>query len=163
MAQPLITLVDWKKYRFLIMDAPNDVNLHIYVEQLQKHHVSDVVRVCEKTYDESKVESNGIKMHVRCVTTSARPPGRPEPGARPPPSAPRRTVASPHVRVRPTPCAPRCDRMSGPQELAFTDGAAPPTHVLDTWLALVDQRFKHGDSHGTIAVHCVAGLGRCVA
>mmetsp|Transcript_6105 Transcript_6105/g.19443 ORF Transcript_6105/g.19443 Transcript_6105/m.19443 type:complete len:163 (+) Transcript_6105:128-616(+) len=108
MAQPLITLVDWKKYHFLIMDAPNDVNLHVYIEQLRKHNVTDVVRICEKTYDESKVEGEGMAMH----------------------------------------------------ELAFADGAAPPAHVLDSWLNLVDHKFKHGDSNETIAVHCMAGLGR---
>lgn len=65
-AQPLMTLVDWKKYRFIIMDAPNEVNLHAYVEHLRKHGVTDVVRVCEEqTYAPAKLEDAGIKAHVR--------------------------------------------------------------------------------------------------
>lgn len=50
-------------------------------------------------------------------------------------------------------------------EMAFKDGDPPPQHVLDGWLALNDTVFKkRGASESktdpTIAVHCVAGLGR---
>ncbi len=66
-------------------------------------------------------------------------------------------------------------------EIPFPDGDPPPQHVVDKWLRLVDQVFKHGgqpqkggpghtsvvidlDLAGVakpaIAIHCVAGLGR---
>lgn len=41
------------------------------------------------------------------------------------------------------------------------DGAAPPQAVLDEWLNIVDTRFRSGEGN-TVAVHCVAGLGRFV-
>lgn len=53
------------------------------------------------------------------------------------------------------------------QEMAFQDGSPPPQHILDSWLSLCDKVFKKksdGESKTapTVAVHCVAGLGRCV-
>ncbi|KAI9015398.1 protein tyrosine phosphatase type IVA, member 1 [Hyaloraphidium curvatum] len=53
----------------------------------------------------------------------------------------------------------------------FPDGGVPPKQVVHGWLSLVDERFgnvpeppkdaKPGQNQGpTIAVHCVAGLGR---
>ncbi|KAI9472065.1 MAG: protein-tyrosine phosphatase-like protein [Benjaminiella poitrasii] len=53
----------------------------------------------------------------------------------------------------------------------FTDGDAPPNNVIDSWLNLIDIRFKesktkkeeeeNGRGGGPcIAAHCVAGLGR---
>lgn len=40
---------------------------------------------------------------------------------------------------------------------AFSDGANPPSHIVESWLDLVKQATEEGK---TIAVHCVAGLGR---
>lgn len=65
MSQPLTTLVEWKRFRFLIMDAPNDINLDVYIAELKKHGITDVVRVCEPTYDSSRVTAVGIQLHVR--------------------------------------------------------------------------------------------------
>ncbi|KAF9287558.1 Protein tyrosine phosphatase type IVA 1 [Mortierella alpina] len=44
----------------------------------------------------------------------------------------------------------------------FRDGAVPPTNIIKSWLQLVDSRIvRQDDIHApTIAVHCVAGLGR---
>ncbi|CAO3589843.1 unnamed protein product [Absidia cylindrospora] len=44
----------------------------------------------------------------------------------------------------------------------FSDGASPPATIVDTWLNLIEKRF-HGVDHPSncIAIHCVAGLGRC--
>ncbi|EZG51710.1 protein tyrosine phosphatase [Gregarina niphandrodes] len=41
--------------------------------------------------------------------------------------------------------------------LAYPDGDSPPQHVIDRWLDIVEEARQQG---GTIAVHCVAGLGR---
>jgi len=43
-------------------------------------------------------------------------------------------------------------------EMPFKDGDPPPDDVIDKWLELVDEEMKSKDS--TVAVHCVAGLGR---
>lgn len=59
-------------------------------------------------------------------------------------------------------------------ELPFPDGAPPPTEVVNDWLDLVETTFrltptpkssvdsssKSAPKKATIAVHCVAGLGR---
>ncbi|KAL7535810.1 hypothetical protein ACHAWF_005276 [Thalassiosira exigua] len=49
-------------------------------------------------------------------------------------------------------------------DMAYDDGTSPPEAVLDRWLGLVEERFfppsgPDGEK-ATIAVHCVAGLGR---
>eukprot|EP00163_Fabomonas_tropica_P013063 TRINITY_DN2450_c0_g1_i1.p1 TRINITY_DN2450_c0_g1~~TRINITY_DN2450_c0_g1_i1.p1 ORF type:complete len:170 (-),score=22.63 TRINITY_DN2450_c0_g1_i1:75-584(-) len=50
-------------------------------------------------------------------------------------------------------------------ELPFTDGEYPPEHVVDAWLDIVKQELERAaqrnkGEQATIAVHCVAGLGR---
>lgn len=45
------------------------------------------------------------------------------------------------------------------QDLAFADGDAPPVHIIDEWLALVDTHLIK-QQNGPLGVHCVAGLGR---
>lgn len=121
--------------RFLVMDAPRQSNLHLYIHECRKQGVTDLVRVCEPTYNgEVDLANAGIKLH----------------------------------------------------ELEYPDGTSPPQDVLDRWLELVHQRFFRkkrapelelaptSSSNGagktntsitplperTIAVHCVAGLGR---
>lgn len=56
------SLVEWKKLRFVIMDAPKANNLHLYLKELKKQNVVCVVRVCEATYPASEVEAAGIQL-----------------------------------------------------------------------------------------------------
>lgn len=111
------SLVAYKQMRFLIMDAPSETNLQLYIKEMEKYNVTDVVRVCDPSYPKDVVERHGIKMH----------------------------------------------------ELIFPDGEAPPENVVSYWLGLVESRFGHEKSElaeteehpgVTIAIHCVAGLGR---
>lgn len=44
-------------------------------------------------------------------------------------------------------------------DLAFDDGTAPPTEVVDQWFNLLKTRFRE-EPGCCVAVHCVAGLGR---
>mmetsp|Transcript_30925 Transcript_30925/g.65195 ORF Transcript_30925/g.65195 Transcript_30925/m.65195 type:complete len:156 (+) Transcript_30925:605-1072(+) len=98
------------------MDAPRQSNLHLYIKECRRNHVTDVVRVCEPTYLGSELLKAGIQLH----------------------------------------------------EMAYEDGHSPPEEVLARWLRLVEDRFFGGGGSGgnanaaqnTIAVHCVAGLGR---
>lgn len=53
------------------------------------------------------------------------------------------------------------------EELYFTDGAAPPRHIIVKWIDIVRETFVEngklkykGDNIPSIAVHCLAGLGR---
>eukprot|EP00954_Amorphochlora_amoebiformis_P003837 297814-Amorphochlora_amoeboformis.AAC.1 len=52
------------------------------------------------------------------------------------------------------------------QELPFADGAPPPNEIVTKWLSIVKDVFESKGNKATIAIHCVAGLGRapvCVA
>lgn len=51
------------KLRFLIMDAPRQGNLHLYIKEMRKHSVTDVVRVCEPTYQTGELQNAGIAAH----------------------------------------------------------------------------------------------------
>mmetsp|Transcript_23183 Transcript_23183/g.55921 ORF Transcript_23183/g.55921 Transcript_23183/m.55921 type:complete len:232 (-) Transcript_23183:362-1057(-) len=118
------TLIRTSNLCFLIMDAPRQSNLHLYIKECRRNDVTDIVRVCEPTYHGGELTSAGISLH----------------------------------------------------EMAYEDGHSPPEPVLDRWLALVEDRFMGGGGgggsgsgpspaaknkeHRTIAVHCVAGLGR---
>jgi len=46
------------------------------------------------------------------------------------------------------------------KDLPYDDGSAPPKHVIDSWLKLIDKVFpKDTKPTSTVAIHCVAGLG----
>lgn len=60
------SLIEWKKLRFLIMDAPKANNLHLYLRELKKHNVVCIVRVCEPTYQASEVEAAGMQVRKHC-------------------------------------------------------------------------------------------------
>jgi len=57
------TLIEVEKMRFLIMDAPRQGNLHLYIKEMRKHGVTDVVRVCEPTYQGAELQTAGICLH----------------------------------------------------------------------------------------------------
>jgi protein tyrosine phosphatase type 4A len=57
------TLIVVKPMQFLIMDAPRQGNLHVYIKEMRKYHVTDVVRVCEPTYQGGELSNAGISLH----------------------------------------------------------------------------------------------------
>lgn len=57
------TLIDVPPMKFLIMDAPRQANLHVYIKEMRKNHVTDVVRVCEPTYHGGELKNAGIELH----------------------------------------------------------------------------------------------------
>ena len=58
------SLVEHKSLRFLIFDAPSDRNIDLYLKELSSFNVTDVVRVCEPTYDKKTLTDAGIQVHV---------------------------------------------------------------------------------------------------
>ena len=58
------SLVVWDSFSFLIMDAPTDKNLHLYINEMRKHHCAHIVRACEPTYSKKPVEAAGVHVHV---------------------------------------------------------------------------------------------------
>eukprot|EP00741_Cyanophora_paradoxa_P024329 tig00000053_g23494.t1 len=101
--------IEYNNLRFILMDAPTDANLPVYIKELNKANVKHVVRVCDATYSSEPLERMDIKLH----------------------------------------------------HWPWPDGASPPENILNDWLKLCGDTFsKEVDPPETIAVHCVAGLGR---
>ncbi|KAK9712476.1 hypothetical protein K7432_007115 [Basidiobolus ranarum] len=108
--QTLVSFVEYKNIRFLILDCPTNSNLPAYFREFCYHHVTDVVRVCEPTYSAEPLVAAGMNVH----------------------------------------------------DWPYPDGSVPPPDIIQQWLKLVKNsstRNQQGET-STIAIHCVAGLGR---
>lgn len=57
------SVVEWSGMRFLIMDAPSESNLDLYLRELKRQNVTDLVRVCDPTYSREAVERQNIRIH----------------------------------------------------------------------------------------------------
>ncbi|XP_063217453.1 PRL-1 phosphatase-like [Bacillus rossius redtenbacheri] len=55
--------IEFKNTKFLITDRPTDQNIHNYIQELKKHNVKDVVRVCEPSYNTDKLKKEGINVY----------------------------------------------------------------------------------------------------
>ncbi|CAH0382859.1 unnamed protein product [Bemisia tabaci] len=55
--------IEYKGYKFLITDRPNDRNLPNYIAELKKRNVKNLVRVCEPTYKASDLNAEGINVY----------------------------------------------------------------------------------------------------
>lgn len=55
--------LDYKDMHFLIFDAPTDSNLADYLKEFRANGVTDIVRVCEPTYNAAVLRNAGIKVH----------------------------------------------------------------------------------------------------
>jgi len=60
--------------RFLIMDAPRQGNLHLYIREMKRQNVTDIVRVCEATYDVEDLRNAGISLHEMAYDDGTSPP-----------------------------------------------------------------------------------------
>ncbi|GMI06851.1 hypothetical protein TrVE_jg13763 [Triparma verrucosa] len=56
------------------MDCPRPQNLHLYIKELKKHNVTDVVRVCSPTYAATDLESAGVSLHDMAYDDGTSPP-----------------------------------------------------------------------------------------
>ncbi|XP_013783044.1 protein tyrosine phosphatase type IVA 2-like [Limulus polyphemus] len=61
--RPAPSEISFKNMRFLIMDRPTDSTIPGFLEELKKHNVKDLVRVCEATYKTDLLEHEGINVH----------------------------------------------------------------------------------------------------
>lgn len=132
----VFSVIEFNGLQFVILDCPSDSTLPTILSEFKRLKVTDVVRVCEPTYNAATLIAEGINV----------------------------------------------------LDVPYIDGGTPPQHVILKFLGLVQERF--GDvfpmkqkfpaasfdnaielkkSRGslnlnmdrpTIAVHCVAGMGR---
>eukprot|EP01084_Bolivina_argentea_P191607 329132_1 len=68
------SLIEWNGLRFLVMDAPRPSNVHLYLKRFLEYNVSDLVCVCERTYDPKVVMAAGIKVHEMKYDDGSAPP-----------------------------------------------------------------------------------------
>lgn len=54
--------IEYKNMKFLITDRPNDQTIHTFIQELKKHNVKEVVRVCEPTYKVEELKAEGINV-----------------------------------------------------------------------------------------------------
>jgi protein tyrosine phosphatase type 4A len=59
----ILSPVESNHLKFLILDCPTDQTLPLYIEEMKTRHVSDVVRVCEPTYNKEVLIHAGINVH----------------------------------------------------------------------------------------------------
>ncbi|GIX62503.1 protein tyrosine phosphatase, putative [Babesia caballi] len=99
------TKIEFHKLRILILDAPNNSNVRLYLQEMVSFGVTYLVRTCETNYDDSPILAENIAV----------------------------------------------------KELIFNDGEPPSDEIVAEWLQLIKDVVANNAS---VAVHCVAGLGR---
>ncbi|XP_048216169.1 protein tyrosine phosphatase type IVA 1-like [Perognathus longimembris pacificus] len=60
--RPAPVEVTYGNMRFLITHNPTSATLSRFIEELKKHGVTTIVRLCEATYDTALVEKEGIRV-----------------------------------------------------------------------------------------------------
>mmetsp|Transcript_13204 Transcript_13204/g.18070 ORF Transcript_13204/g.18070 Transcript_13204/m.18070 type:complete len:168 (-) Transcript_13204:368-871(-) len=68
------SLIEWKSLRFLIMDAPKESNLHMYIKECKRHNVMHIVRISDPSYSREEVENAGIQLHEMYYPDGQSPP-----------------------------------------------------------------------------------------
>ena len=127
----VVSVIEYNGLQFLILDCPTESTLAAILTEFKKYHVTDVVRVCEATYNTKPLIDENINV----------------------------------------------------LDIPYIDGGTPPQHVILKFLGLVQDRFADvfpmkqklvpatelktsrdslalNKERPTIAVHCVAGMGR---
>jgi len=69
-----VTPISASSMRFLIMDAPRQGNLHLYMREMKRNNVTDIVRVCEPTYETDDLKNAGITLHDMAYDDGTSPP-----------------------------------------------------------------------------------------
>jgi len=57
------SLIESGKLKFLIMDAPKESNLHLYLKECKKNNVLHLVRISEPSYSKEEIDKAGITLH----------------------------------------------------------------------------------------------------
>ena len=154
------SLIEYKQYRFLIMDAPTDSNLPAYVDILKRKHAVALVRACEPTYKSAPVTLAGIRVL-----------DLPFDDGDPPPEHMLtqwlQLVADEFGMSDPKTDKAEMDKHKRDEHKSGSSQAHIPTPSTSSSASSSSSAaLEHGDSSTsnihkkTIGVHCVAGLGR---
>jgi protein tyrosine phosphatase type 4A len=60
--RPAPAEIKYKGFKFLITDRPSDQTIATYIQELKKHNVTAVVRVCEPSYKTEELKDAGISV-----------------------------------------------------------------------------------------------------
>ncbi|CAH0562270.1 unnamed protein product [Brassicogethes aeneus] len=61
--RPAAAEIEHKGFKFLITDRPSDQTIHTYIQELKKHNVAAVVRVCDPSYKIDELNNEGIQVY----------------------------------------------------------------------------------------------------
>ncbi len=133
--------------QFLVMDAPRQTNLYQYIKECKKHNVTDIVRVCEPTYSKVDLENAGIKLHEM-----------PYPDGHSPPDE----VLDRWLKLVDERFIHPVASTSSPSSSAVMTTSANNSTINGTNHpnGSTNETYPKTTNKPTIAVHCVAGLGR---
>jgi len=68
------SLIQYKGWKFLILDAPTDANVELYVKELKRYNVTHLVRACDPSYSIDKLTKEGIEVFDMPFADGAFPP-----------------------------------------------------------------------------------------
>lgn len=68
--------IEYKGMKFLITDRPSDATIKSFIQELKKHKVRDVVRVCEPTYKVEELREEGISVTDLAYDDGTSPPAQ---------------------------------------------------------------------------------------
>jgi len=72
--RPAASEIEHKGFKFLITDRPSDQTVPGYIQELKKHRVTAVVRVCEPSYKSDELVNEGIEVYDLCYEDGTYPP-----------------------------------------------------------------------------------------
>ncbi|KAK9708531.1 pKID domain [Popillia japonica] len=61
--RPAPSEIQCKGFKFLITDRPSDQTIQSYLQELKRHNVTAVVRVCEPSYQTADLQNEGINVY----------------------------------------------------------------------------------------------------
>ena len=66
--------VDYEKYQFLIMSAPDDHNMSRYLQDMKDYNVTLLMRTCDNSYSEDAIREQGIEVKELSFPDGSAPP-----------------------------------------------------------------------------------------
>ncbi|KAK9889426.1 hypothetical protein WA026_004696 [Henosepilachna vigintioctopunctata] len=72
--RPSSAEISYKGFRFLITDRPSDQTIPNYLQELKKHQVTAVVRVCQPSYKTEDLKNEGIEVYDLSFNDGTSPP-----------------------------------------------------------------------------------------